>query len=188
MTIGWLARRLGLSSSDGQNLLIVGASPWSVEFAKKVQSLGVDVLIADTSWHNLRPARLAGVQVFYGEILSEFAEATVEIAHIDAVLAATSNDAYNALVCTTLAPEIGHQKVYQLPLGTQIAARGVSVFKSDAVFEKLWKLHIRDWQFYSTKLTGNYTYSDYLGSANNEAMLIMVIKTNGEIILESVFD
>jgi len=193
MSIGWLARRLGLAASDKQTLLIVGGSPWSIELAKKLKNLEVEVLLADSSWHSLRPARLAGVSVFYGEILSDFAEATVEISHIDVVLAATSNDAYNALVCTALAPEIGRKSVYQLPMGVSAeessergvtrSIRGKPAFQFDAVFERLWKLHIRDWQFYSTKLSETYTYSDFLGDASAESMLILIIKANGALVL-----
>lgn len=193
MSIGWLARRLGLAEpADKQTLLIVGGSPWTIELAKKLKALEVAVLVADSSWHNLRAARLAGVPVFYGEILSDFAEATVEISHIDVVLSATSNDAYNALVCTALAPEIGRKSVYQLPMGISAeegergvtrSIRGKPAFQYDAVFERLWKLHIRDWQFYSTKLSDNYTYSDFLGDSSAEAMLILVLKAKGEIVL-----
>ena len=192
MSIGWLARRLGLAAPDKQSLLIVGGSPWSIELAKKLKNLEVEVLVADSSWHSLRAARLAGVPIFYGEILSDFAEATVEISHIDVVLAATSNDAYNALVCTALAPEIGRKSVYQLPMGISAeegergvtrSIRGKPAFQFEAVFERLWKLHIRDWQFYSTRLSDNYTYSDFLGDASAEAMLILVIKANSELIL-----
>ena len=81
-TIGWLARRLGLASRERDSVLLVGASPWSIELARTLESMKLKVLVADNSWHNLRPARLAGVSVFYGEILSEFAEESVEISHI----------------------------------------------------------------------------------------------------------
>ncbi|MBT8142405.1 MAG: cation:proton antiporter, partial [Gammaproteobacteria bacterium] len=194
MSIGWLSRRLGLAAPDKQSLLIVGGSPWAIAFANKLKSLNVGVLVADNSWHNLRAARLAGVPVFYGEILSDFAEATVEISHIDAVFAATSNDAYNALVCNALAPEIGRKAVYQLPMGVGSdegdrgvarSIRGKPAFQADAVFERLWKLHIRGWQFYSTKLSENYTYSDFLGDASADAMLLVVIKANDDLVLES---
>jgi hypothetical protein len=42
----------------------------------------INVLLSDNSWHNLRPTRLAGIPVYYGEVLSEFADEWVELAHI----------------------------------------------------------------------------------------------------------
>jgi len=113
-------------------------------------------------------------------------------------LAATSNDAYNALVCTALAPEIGHKSVFQLPMGIDaeenerggvaLSMRGKPAFQYEAVFERLWKLHIRDWQFYSTKLSDSYTYSDFLADASSEAISILILKSNGELLVSAAND
>jgi hypothetical protein len=184
-TIGWLARRLGLASKERDSVLIVGASPWSIELGRTLEDLKINTLLADNSWHNLRPARLAGLSVFYGEILSEFAEESMEISHIQTVLAATSNDAYNALVCTTVAPEIGRDKVFQLPMGSSpeddpraVARprRGRIAFDSGAVFEQLWRWHVGGWVFSKTRLTDTYTYSDFLGDRPAEALEVLLIR------------
>ncbi|MEO0998775.1 MAG: sodium:proton antiporter, partial [Pseudomonadota bacterium] len=103
ISLNWLAGRLGLASGERDSVLVVGASPWAIELCNTLAALKLNVILADSSWHNLRAARLAGLNVFYGEILSEFAEESLEISHVRTVLAATSNDAYNSLVCTTIA-------------------------------------------------------------------------------------
>lgn len=189
-TIGWLARRLGLASKERDSVLLVGASPWGVELARTLESMKIKVLVADNSWHNLRPARLAGISVFYGEILSEFAEESMEISHIQTVLAATSNDAYNALVCTTVAPEIGRDKVFQLPMGSSAEddpralsrpRRGRIAFDSEALFEQLWRWHVRGWTFYKTRLTDSYTYSDFLGDCPSEAIKVLLVRDDRKV-------
>lgn len=190
LSIGWLARRLDLTTGDQQKVLIVGASPWSIALASKLQEIGIGVLLADSSWHNLRPARLAGVPVFYGEILSEFAEESLEISHVGNVLAATSNDAYNALVCTALAHDVGRARVFQLPMGdgseedprrVSRPLRGQQAFGSDALFEKLWRRHVRGWKFYRTRITDSYTYSDFLRDSTQDALPIMIIRADGSV-------
>ncbi len=189
-TIGWLARRLGLASKERDSVLLVGASPWGIELARTLESMKIKVLVADNSWHNLRPARLAGLSVFYGEILSEFAEESVEISHIQTVLTATSNDAYNALVCTTVAPEIGRDKVFQLPMGSSAEddpkalarpRRGRIAFDSEAVFEQLWRWHVRGWTFYKTRLTDSYSYSDFLGDFPAEAIKMLLVREGRKV-------
>ncbi len=189
-TIGPLARRLGLASTARDNVLIVGASPWSIELGKTLDFLKVKVLVADASWSNLRQARLAGLPVFHGEVLSEFAEESLEIAHVQAVLAATSNDAYNALVCTTMAPEVGQARVFQLPgdFGQEDDPRGLArerrgniAFDNDAIYERLWRWHVRGWQFYKTRLTETYGYSDFLGDCPAEAIQILVCNEDGAV-------
>ncbi|MGB5210831.1 MAG: sodium:proton antiporter [Gammaproteobacteria bacterium] len=188
LSIGWLARRLGLSSSIRDSVLIVGSSPWTVELARTLQSLEKKVLVADSSWHKLRAARLAGLPVFYGEILSDFADESVELGHVRMVLAATDNDAYNALVCTAMAPEIGHDRVFQLamgdaaeddPRGVAEGLRGQIAFGESAEYENLWRHHVDGWVFSRTRLTDSYTYSEFLGDADSRALQILLVKDDG---------
>lgn len=195
LSLNWLAGRLGLSSRHRDSVVIVGASPWTIELARTLQGLKVNVLVSDSSWHNLRAARLAGVPVFYGDILSEFAEESVELAHVRTVLAATSNDAYNALVCTQIAPEVGQRHVFQLPMGTETEddpkaiarpRRGNVAFGKDAVFERLWRLYVRGWGFYKTKLSENYSYSDFLSERPEDAMQVILLDSDGDVDLFSV--
>ncbi|WP_405221074.1 cation:proton antiporter [Lentisalinibacter sediminis] len=195
LSLNWLSTRLGLSSRHRDSVVIVGASPWTIELARTLQGLKVNVLVADSSWHNLRAARLAGVPVFYGDILSEFAEESVELAHVRTVLAATSNDAYNALVCTQIAPEVGQRHVFQLPMGAETEddpksiarpRRGNVAFDKDAVFERLWRLYVRGWAFYKTKLSENYSYSDFLSERPEDAMQVILLDSDGDVDLFSV--
>ena len=196
-SLNWLASKLGLASRHRDSVVIVGASPWSTELARTLQNLGVNVLISDASWHALRDARLAGVPVFYGEILSEFAEETVELAHVRTLLAATSNDAYNALVCMSIGPEIGQGRVFQIAMGKgdeedpKAVARGMrgrTAFDKDAVFEKLWRNHVRGWSFAKTRLTESYSFSDFLGDKPTEALTILVISDGNVQFVSSQHD
>ena len=192
LTLNWLSERLGLASRQRDGVLIVGASPWTIELAQTLKALDVNVLLADTSWHNLRSARLAGIPVFYGEILSEFAEESLEIAHIRTVLAATSNDAYNALVCTALAPEIGQQRVLQLAIGSvgdgdteedpralARPRRGGLAFDNEAYFERLWRHTVRGWTFSKTRITEEYDYETFSRDLPEGALQILTIDESG---------
>ncbi|MGD8378432.1 MAG: sodium:proton antiporter, partial [Gammaproteobacteria bacterium] len=112
VSLSWLARRLGLAARARNRILIVGSSPWTTGLARLLQDLDQKVLIVDTSWHRLRHARLAGLSVYYGEILSDVAVESLELNDVGILLAATSNDAYNALVCTAFANELGRNSVF----------------------------------------------------------------------------
>ncbi len=187
ISLNWLAGRLGLASGERDSVLVVGASPWAIELCNTLSALKLNVILADSSWHNLRAARLAGLNVFYGEILSEFAEESLEISHVRTVLAATSNDAYNSLICTTIAPEVGQRHVYQLPLGGDEddprtlarTNRGNVAFSKDVVFEKLWRLYVRGWKFYKTRITESYSYSDFLGDRPADCLEVLTISESG---------
>ncbi|MGH8321034.1 MAG: cation:proton antiporter, partial [Gammaproteobacteria bacterium] len=148
LTLERIARVFGLAAAASNRLLIVGASPWTTEFARILIESGANALVVDNSWHRLSGPRLAGIPVYYGEILSESAEASLELHDVGILLAATDNDAYNALVCTAFAPSMGRGLAFQLPMvaaesgdpkGVNRGMRGRIAFDEEAIYEELWR-------------------------------------------------
>ncbi len=113
-TLGPLARKMSLAAKEENGLLIVGASPWTQMLAKALNDLEVDVVVTDGSYQRLKPIRMEGIKVYYGELLSEHAEHQLEYEHLSYVLCATDNHYYNALVCKALGGEFGHHRTFQL--------------------------------------------------------------------------
>ncbi|WP_423823394.1 sodium:proton antiporter [Salinisphaera sp. SPP-AMP-43] len=192
-SLGRLARWLRLST-EPNGVLIVGASPWSTELARALTNeLHVQVLLVDSSWHRLRTARLAGVRVLYGEVLSETIQQSLELNEIACMLAATSNDAYNALVCSHFSSSLEHDRVFQLPMyaadennDSKVVARplrGRPAFDESAQYEELWRHHFQNWQFHKTKLTENYGYDDLKRDRPAEAIPIAVLHDNKTLLL-----
>lgn len=189
-SLGWLARRLGLAAVERNGLMIVGATPWSVELARSLRELGVHVLISESSWRRLRPVRLDGVEYFYGEILSNVAEARLDLSEIGYLLAATDNDAYNALVCTRFVPVFGRDHVYQLQSGQdddnkqlnqtlggrELAGKGVH-------FDVLQQRYYQGWRFQKTPITESYSAADYQAHMGGDAMPFLLIRASGALVL-----
>ncbi len=189
-TLGPLSRALKLAAPNRNRVLLVGASPWSTEFARTLKSLDIGVLLVDTSWHRLREARLAGIPVYYGELLSENAEQSLELNDVGTLLALTSNDAYNALICTAFAGELDRSKVYQLPMyaaddddprGLVRTMRGQAAFGEHAVYEDLWTHLAAGWKFHRTPLTESYGWEEYQQECAEGTLHIMNVSDDGEI-------
>jgi NhaP-type Na+/H+ or K+/H+ antiporter len=154
LTLGPLARLLGLASGSPPGLLIVGATDWTLALAQALRPLGVPTLITDPDWHALRPARLAGLSTARVEILSAKGEYVVDLRDLDYVLAATADDAYNALVCTRFAPELGRERVHQSPpdpegphARTSLEWRGKFVSHPELTRARLNELLAKGWAF-----------------------------------------
>ncbi|MEN8876398.1 MAG: sodium:proton antiporter, partial [Hyphomonas sp.] len=113
-TIGPMARRLGLARKERPGVLLVGVNPWSIDLAKVLKDVGIEPILADNNWRRLRPAREAGLNTFFGEVLSEEAEVRLDHAAFDQVVGLSANEPYNALVSGHFAPELGRHRVYQL--------------------------------------------------------------------------
>lgn len=190
LTMEGLGRLLGLASRNSSGLLIVGATSWSIELARLLKGLGVPVVVNDTSWHHLRSARMSNLKIYRGQILSETAETSLELHEISHVLAVTANDAYNALVCTRFAPELGQNQVFQLPSLSASSeedktlartVRGRIAFDESTQYEDFMRLYYHGWEFRKTQLTEEYGYEDYLQDQPQETILIGVVTKYGQI-------
>ncbi|KAA6185403.1 sodium:proton antiporter [Thiohalocapsa marina] len=181
-TLGWLARRLGLSASRRGGLIIAGATAWSSGLAVALHQQQVPVVVADNAWHRLRAARLAGVPVFFGELLSEQAEVSLELGAYGSLLAATGNDAYNALVCAHFAPELGRQQVFQLAEDEVSrarrpapAARGRHALAAQVRYEDLQRHWYQGWGFHCTGITDAFAVERLRATLPPEAIPVLVI-------------
>jgi NhaP-type Na+/H+ or K+/H+ antiporter len=187
-SLSWLARRLELSARRTGGLIIAGGTAWSSGLARALHEREVPVIVADNAWHRLRGARLAGAPVYFGELLSEHAEHSLELGAYGNLLAVTNNDAYNALVCAHFAPELGRQKVYQLatdevaePRRPSPAARGRIAFSDDIQYEDLQRHWYQGWGFHSTRISESFGMKDFHAQLPEDAIPILVIGVNKEV-------
>jgi NhaP-type Na+/H+ or K+/H+ antiporter len=193
-TIGWLSRKLGLAAASQNGILIVGASNWSTDLAIQLKEMNIPVLIADSSWYNMSRARLSGIRTHYGEILSEHAEMELDISDMGFLLATTSNDAYNAFVCSRFAPELGRNQVFQLPMhivneqekkSIKLAHRGIIAMGKKATNEELERRHYRNWQFKKTRFTATFSFENHLQMESADALPVLLLRPDGKVLIYS---
>ncbi|MEM7492776.1 MAG: sodium:proton antiporter [Pseudomonadota bacterium] len=190
-TIGPFARALGLARKERPGILVVGANTWSLGLAKAIQDSKTDVIIADSSYRRLRPAREAGLDVFLGEVLSEDAEIKLDHARFSTVAALSTNDSYNSLVCSHFAPELGRHMVHQLSLSEAeesddkvagLNARGRTLIRRGRNYDSLVRDQYSGWSFSRTGLTDKYTLDQFIAERPN-ADIIAEIRPDGTFLL-----
>lgn len=188
-SIGPLARMLGLARRGKPGVLLVGATPWSVDFARTLKNTGVEVIVADGNWRRLRPARDAGLETFFGEVLSEDAELRLDHSRFETALVLSANEPYNALVSGHFAPELGRHKVFQLssqeseeedPRSLGMSSRGRTLIRRGRGYDQLIRDHYRGWTFSKTQLTEKYGL-DQLREDRPKADLIAEIRSDGTV-------
>jgi len=186
--IGPIAKSLDLAAGGGDGVMIVGANPWSLGLAKALKEMGVKVLVADTNWRRLRGARLEGHATFYGEVLSENADFRLDHSAFNHLIAATPNDAYNALVCVEFAPELGRHRVFQVTSGDNdeddadtiaFTSRGRTLTSRGRSFDSLTRDWWGGWRFRSTTLSEEYTLDDLYKDRGDDLDLILAKKPEG---------
>ncbi len=167
-TLTPIARMLGLAGGDAPGVLLVGGSRASTAFAEVLKKAEIPVLITDPNHQHLVRARSAGLPTYYGDILAEAAENSVEFLTYRVIVAMTDNDAYNTLVTTDLAPEFGRDNVWQLErardkearhaIRTQLGAQRIGQGRSFAALEQLM---VEGWVFGITKLTEEFGFDQW---------------------------
>ncbi|NEV63740.1 cation:proton antiporter [Thiorhodococcus minor] len=187
-SLSWLARKLDLSASPRQGLLISGANPWSTGLAQALHSYKVPVLMTDRAWHRLRRARHAGLPVYFGELLSEHAESELELSDYGTLLAISSNDAYNSLVCAQYTPAFDRRHVYQLAAEPSHASRkpgsgtrGRTFIDGEIQYEDLQRGWYRGWTFQATSITKEFGVSQLLEVLPEGALPVLIISKDAGV-------
>lgn len=183
-----LGRVLGLAFPQKDGIIIVGATAWTIQFAQLLKERGLDVMIVDRVWHRLRDARLADLPIYYGEILSEETEHYLEFNKYNTLLAATDNPAYNALICSKYAHEMGRERVFQISADDeddherqQIAdtVRGRTLAYEGLGYWDFITLFQQGWRFRATKVNADFNMDKIKGrKAEGQARMIGTIGEN----------
>ncbi|GAB4355925.1 MAG: sodium:proton antiporter [Oricola sp.] len=192
-TLAPLARILGLRTAGKPGILIVGGSRWATALAAKLKDIEIPVTIADPNWNHLVDARQAGIDTHFGDPLSEHAHHHLDTARFSALIAATDNEAYNALVCTDFGPEIGRNNVYEIGGRREQSDRrtmhftigGWQLFKPGLDFRELRRRHDAGWTFQSTRLTEEFNREAYLASRHPDARVILWRRPDGSLVFET---
>ncbi len=187
-----LAKYLSLSAEKSNGLIIVGGSAWATELGLLLKSKDIDVLIADRNWHGLREARQGGLTTFYGEILSEDAEFSIDFARYTNILAATEDPVYNALVCNSFVHELGRENVWQLSEPKDVSSKkavatslqGRAFVSEDLTLEALQERFAAGARFKATRVGGDIASEDALLSGGSDVKIGVV--QNGQLRFNSV--
>lgn len=188
-TIDLVARLLGVKGATRPGMLIVGSTPWTIALAEQMRDMGAPVIVVDASWQRLGLARQKGLPFYHGEILNEATEHNLELAPYQNLVAATENEAYNALVCNEFAHEIGRDKVFQLGEAAQSddrhslpeGLRGRALFESGFGVEDVNERQRQGWVFRKTKLSEEFDFNAAQQRLPNAANMLLLMRQDGNI-------
>lgn len=188
-TIDLVARLLNVRGSNRPGILIVGSTPWTISLAVMMKELKSPVMVVDSSWQRLALARQKGLPFYHGEILNEATEHNLDLTPYQVLVAATENEAYNALVCNEFAYEIGRDTVFQL--GDAVddddrhslpsSIRGRAIFESGFGVEDVNERLGRGWVFRKTKLSEEFDFEAAQERLPEAATMLLLLRESGTI-------
>lgn len=184
----WLARRLGLDTGAGREVLLIGANRWTIELGEFLGRLGLSVTLADQSRSALREAKKRDLRIYRGDMLNEASQDRVDLSVFQQLVAATDNPAYNALICTDLGPEIGYQAVGQIGVDRErppLHGRGRVLLGEAVSIEELIDRQAAGWRFRSTGITERFKLADKRATMPEGTVLIGVLKPDKRLLFYS---
>ncbi|MHC4960112.1 MAG: cation:proton antiporter [Planctomycetota bacterium] len=187
LTGGPLARRLKLAEADPQGFLLLGAQAWAREFALALKQQGLRVLLVDMNPANAREARMAGLEVFHGRLMTEEADEDIDLAGLGRFLALTPNDEVNALAALHYVHDFGRREIYQVvpQKGGELEAhmRGRHLFGADAGYWTLASRVAQGGAFKATPLSEQFDFAAWQAKHGEDALPLVVFDANGKATL-----
>lgn len=105
----------------------------------------------------------------------------LELVSYATIIAATSNDAYNTLVATDLAPEFGRDNVFQVMREKMDSARhqlprtlGGAKFGPEETHAGLDRLVRLGWTFRTTRLSAEFTFDEWRETRGESALVARI--------------
>ncbi|WP_408873373.1 cation:proton antiporter [Gluconobacter roseus] len=193
-SLGPIAKLLKLTLSNEPAIAILGASAWSINFARCLRQAGVPVLLVDNRSSALIPATRQDIPVLRAELLSQHGQESFEERPADYLIATTGDGIYNGMVCGHLAPTMGRQRVYQISPGVARLDfyHGLSRDARGKVLgEPAWNYTLFDtlfeqgWRFVAVEATEETAPS--FGTDENR-LDILVVRRDGGILIRSAED
>lgn len=183
LTARFVARRLNLAEQNAQGVLIVGADTLGRSMATALQDEGFRTVLVDTNHNHILASQMAGLNAHYGSAISEDVLEELEFTGIGRLLALTSNDEVNSLASLHFPEVFSRTQVYQLPMtatGTRDSSvpahlRGRFLFGPQSTYSYLMERIEAGDVIKATKLTDQFTYSDYQAHYDNQALPLFIM-------------
>lgn len=192
LSLGRVAKSLGLSREDPQGVLFVGASPLVREVARSLRDEGFGTLLVDTNPENISLARMDGLPVCYASIGSDFVHHETDLGDLGKLLAMTSNDEVNTLAASEFAEQFGSANVYQFAPHDKASQRHQRVpahLRGRILFaEGLTEDQVRDryeagFRIKKTTLSEGFTMKQFREKYGADAILMFALPDKSRLIV-----
>ncbi len=186
LSAGPFARWMGVADPEARGILIVGGNPFAHALAMSLKKQDLNVIVADTSWEQIRKARMAGLKTYFGTVVSDDADRRLDLVGIGNLLALSRRAPLNSLACLRYASEFGSAHVFSIRIADQAeratTAGGRTLFKEDVTLEMLEeKIASGNYEIRDTQLTDEYDFQKFLETQSDECIPLYSVKPSGSI-------
>ncbi len=189
LTAKAVVRRLGVAAPPPRGVLIVGGNPVAQAIAQVLHDRDIPVILADSIWENIRAARMAGIPVYHGNVLSEHADTYLDLTGIGKLLAMSRWPERNTLASLYYRPLFGAERVYTLRLDEERdhmnRARMVQIYRTPRLFgESVTLARLQNdldqgYAIRATPLTTNFDFTAFRDKWGDQVIPLFALDPKG---------
>lgn len=187
-----LATLLKVREAANNGILFIGANAVARQIAKALAAKDIPVVLTDTSWENVRAARMDNLRVYYGNPVSEHAENNLDLTGIGNTVAMSPYRQLNTVATYHYLDLMGTDHVFGLSEGEQDArashqsaekyVRTRSQFDASVTYAKLASLLSRGATVKVTQLSVEFGYQDYLAQNGSRVTPLFAISPQRKVV------
>ncbi len=186
-----IATALGVAEPEPKGFLVIGANIVARAIAKALTERGFQTLLTDTSWNNIKDARMEGLKTFYGHPVSEHADRRLDLVGIGGMLGLSQIGQLNVLSAMRYRNEFGANNIYTLLTSAQKEAgekhraaadrSGSPLFGDDVTYSKAASLIGQGAEMRAATLTENFDFEAYKEKNGRKAIPMFAIDPKDRI-------
>lgn len=172
-------------------VLIVGSNAVALKVAKALKAQNFDVVMAHNNYTNIAKARMEGIRCYFGHPISEHAELNLDLIGIGHMFSMSVDQELSSLSEMHFRHEFGAMNVYRLKFKNndkpkterekrQEGFRSKWLFGKDVTYATLTSMISKDARVKVTKITENYSYSQY--RADNTDFIPLFYMDNRDVL------
>jgi len=185
-----LAKWLGVAEPEPRGFLIIGANSFARKLAKSLKEWDYRVILVDTNWEYIRSARMEGLETFYGNPISAYADRKLELVGIGYLIALSPQRDLNVLATWKYRHEFGRENIFSLQALEDVNAhekhqvaeeqKGQMLFDEGVTYASLVKLISNGYQMKVTRITDNFTFAAYK-EMNPDAVPLLALNEHNKL-------
>ena len=186
-----LARLLRVAEPEPHGVLIIGCGEVARAVGKALQENDIQVLLADSTWDQVRQARLQGLPVYFGSPVSEHADRNLDLAGLGSLLAMSDRANLNVLATLRFRREFPAGTIYELKTELEQAAsskhriserhRGCPLFGSGITYGKLVARLRTGARIRATQLSETFDLEAYRAHSDGRSIELFAIDPKGRL-------
>lgn len=191
-----VARALGLSQSNPQGVLFLGAQPLVRMMAQELMKHGFSTVVVDSNRNDIQAAEDRKIPSVHGNMLSDHVIDEIPFQGLGKVMAMTPNEEANSLAMFHFKEVFDREEMYQLPQQSEEGIeprqqlpnhfKGRTIFGKNISIDDLSYMCFRGATVESIAITKEFSYEDFKEKYRESAIPMFIVTRDKKLVVNTL--